>query len=197
MNIQMVAVLIQEGSRLVSEWLKFRPNKATASPLIAISQETSKTTNTQPVVSKATAITTGCIPCALGHFSTCSGLLPEAMRFARSDGIQSDEVINRANRCLEELNAMEREDLRPEMIIGLSDWEKEIVNQALTESRKIRHDLESFSNIAQLELVAAHTQTVRQDIGRAWFKAKLERMSPAEKEETVKKVMAKLEENNA
>ena len=113
--------------------------------------------------------------CAIGHFGTCSGLLNEAMRFANKDGISSSEVIDRVNICLDELNALERVDLRPQLIINLPPWEKDLANKALVESRSTRHGLEKISTVEDLEKVTAETQEARQDIGRTWFKQKIER----------------------
>ena len=45
-------------------------------------------------------IATGCVPCAIGHFGTCAGLLNEAMRFALKDGLESNEVLDRINKSL-------------------------------------------------------------------------------------------------
>lgn len=194
MNVQMVAVLIQEGSRLFSQWLQIRPpqKKSVLEPLIKVSQEISEEKTV--LESKATEVPTGCIPCAIGHMGTCSGLLNEAVRFARADGIASVEVIDRANMCLDELNAMERIDLRPEMIANLPEWEKELANSALIESRNLRHELEKLSNVAQLEQVAAGTQSTRQQIGRSWFQAKLSHMSPEEKAEIQKKAKERIDQ---
>lgn len=131
-----------------------------------------------PITEKATGTATGCVPCSIGHLGTCSGLLNEAMRFARNDGVESDEVISRVNICLDELNALERVDLRPEMIHGLPPWERALAEQALSLSRAIRHDLEQIPSVSGLEGIAGRTQSERQAIGRAWFRGKLARMSP-------------------
>ena len=139
-------------------------------------------------------IATGCVPCAIGHFGTCAGLLNEAMRFARKDGIASDEVINRINACTDEISALERIDLRPEMIVSLPAWEKELADKALVESRNIRHRLEMVSTVDDLEQLAAMTQTSRNEIGRAWFKYRLSHMSEAEKTEVGHRAFEKIEE---
>ena len=90
-----LALMIQEGTRLITTLLR---NKT----LLFSSQQPENTGDMAieeaPVIVettslKATAIATGCIPCSLGHLGTCTGLLNEGMRFARTDGIQSDEVI--------------------------------------------------------------------------------------------------------
>lgn len=135
--------------------------------------------STQPVTGgKAISIASGCIPCSIGHLGTCSGLLNEAMRFARKDGVQSDEVISRVNMCLDELNALERVDLRPEMIHDLSDWEKLLAEKSLDLSRSLRHDLEQMPDLSTLEGISAKTQTTRQEIGKAWFQERFKRMTP-------------------
>lgn len=180
MDKDTLAVIIQEGSRIVSMLMRNRdvlssPSPGTPSPEAASNQPLLiQKTHTQ----KATAIATGCIPCSLGHIGTCTGLLNEAMRFARKDGVGADEVIERVNMCLDELNALERVDLRPEMIQELPPWEKDLAEQALALSRSLRHDLEGISDVDTLEIVAAHTQTSRQEIGRVWFKERLSRMTP-------------------
>lgn len=127
---------------------------------------------------KATAVATGCLPCSIGHLGTCSGLLNEAMRFARKDGIQSEEVIERVNMCMDELNSLERVDLRPEMIVNLPAWEKNLAGKALNLSRTLRHDLEQLSDVSMLEKVSAETQATRQEIGKRWFQGRLSRMTP-------------------
>ena len=133
--------------------------------------------------------------CAMGHFGTCTGILNESLRFAHGqEGMASPEVIDRVNMCMDELNAMERVDLRPEMTVQLTGWEKELAERALTESRGIRHALEGIQDVNSLEKVAAQTQTTRKEIGRTWFQNKLQNMSPDDKDEIKRRVMAKIEE---
>ncbi len=57
-------------------------------------------------------IATACVACAVGHFSTSSGLLKEALRF-KGEGITSNEILDRIAAALEEQNALERVDLTP------------------------------------------------------------------------------------
>lgn len=137
-----------------------------------------ETTAEAPHAEKAQAIATGCVPCSIGHLGTCSGLLNEAMRFARDGGIESDEVLTRVNMCMDELNTLERVDLRPEMTMGLLDWEKPLAKQALSLSRSLRHNLEGLTSVSALEEIAGKTQTERQEIGKTWLKGRLERMAP-------------------
>jgi hypothetical protein len=154
--------------------------------------EVKEEVSTPPVTEgKATSIASGCVPCSIGHLSTCSGLLNEAMRFARKDGVQSEEVINRVNMCLDELCALERVDLRPEMIHDLPDWEKSLAEKALDLSRSLRHDLEEISDTSTLEGISARTQTTRQEIGKAWFKERFSRMTPEQQKVVEEKLKAR------
>lgn len=128
----------------------------------------------QPKITReyTTQAPTGCIPCSVGHLGTCSGLLNEAMRFARKDGLSSPEVADRVNMCLDELNSMERVDLRPEKVVALPAGDKALADRALLTSRELRHDLENLSGVDHLEKVAAKTQTTRNEIGREWMTRK-------------------------
>lgn len=187
-----LALVIQEGTRLISMLLRNKtvflsPQQLESTQDVAIEEDPVIVETTSR---KATAIATGCIPCSLGHLGTCTGLLNEGMRFAHKDGIQSDEVIDRVNMCMDELNALERVDLRPEMIHGLPDWEKSLAKDALGLSRSLRHDLEGLSDVAGLEAIAAKTQTKRQEIGKAWFKQRLTLMSP-EQRQSVEEALTK------
>jgi hypothetical protein len=140
---------------------------------------------------KITGVATSCVPCSIGHLGTCTGLLNEAMRFARNDGIDSEEVINRVNMCVDELNALERVDLRPELIYGLPDWEKTLAEEALELSRTVRHGLEGLSNVPDLEGIAAKTQGTRQEIGKTWFRERLRRMTPEQRQMVEQKLQKK------
>lgn len=192
-------MIISEGSKFITELIRLRVRKPPAPTseqrlLEMLEAEPEQLKEAPPTDGKESAIATGCVPCAVGHYGTCSGLLNEGMRFARDDGIDSGEVIDRINMCLDELNSMERVDLRPELIANLPPWEKELAEKALSESRSLRHSLEGISSTDQLEKVAAATQTTRQEIGRKWFKERLSRMSPQEKKKLAEKAMEKMGE---
>jgi len=125
-------------------------------------------------------VATGCVPCSISHFGTCAGLLSEAMRFARKDGLESNEVLDRINKSLDELNALERVDLDSEKIYYLPPEEKDIAIKSLNASRATRHALESLTTVDDLEKVTADVQTVRKDIGRDWYRYRLSKI-PKEK----------------
>ena len=160
------------------------PEIEEAQPLAPVSSE------------RAQAVATGCVPCSIGHLGTCSGLLNEGMRFARDDGLSSDEVLTRVNMCLDELNALERVDLRPELIYGLPDWEKELAEKALNLSRTLRHDLEGLSSVSDLEEIAAKTQATRQEIGTGWMRERLKRMTPEQRNMAEELIKQKIAEQN-
>ena len=110
-----------------------------------------------------------CVACAVGHFSTSAGLLNEAVRF-KKDGITSNEIIDRVAKVLEEQNTLERVDLTPEKIRSSPEWERDIAEAALQQSRSLRHRLETIESIDDLEQAAAATETYYRKLNRAWWK---------------------------
>jgi len=128
-------------------------------------------------------IATGCLPCAVGHFSTSSGLLKEAVRF-KGEGMTSSEILDRIAAALEEQNALEREDLSPEKIQGLPEWERPIAEEALDQSRQLRHRLESIQSIDELELAAVDTKRYYIKLNRQWYRGRFGKLG-AEKAEAI------------
>jgi len=198
MDRQTIALIFQEGGKLITELIRTRPFKRPEPqyPLAVKEQprEVTEEITTATEEGKASSIEAGCVPCAIGHFGTCTGLLNESMRFARSKSIDTNEVIDRISHCLSELNALEREDLTSENIISLPPWEKEIAIEALDASRSTRHLLEGITTTDELEKAAANTQTANTQISRKWFKERLARMPKSEKKELAQKAIKKLEE---
>jgi hypothetical protein len=133
---------------------------------------------------------TACIPCVLNHYSVCAGLLSdEAIRFARREGLDSDEVIRRISRCQDQLNAMEREDLAVEKVAKLPEWEKKIAIEIQNESARIRHALENITSLEELENIAMEIKRVRDELGNKWFKTRMRNLTPAEKQQVKKKAV--------
>ncbi len=195
MDRQTIALMVQEGSKFITQIIRTRPLKRVESvPPATVEELAQEITETTPEAGKASSIQTGCVPCAIGHFGTCTGLLNESMRFARNKGLDSNEVIDRVTHCLQELNALEREDLTSENIISLPEWEKELALEALNASRSTRHMLEGATSIDELEKAVASTQTTNTRINRKWFKERLARMPKGEKTKLVAKAVDKLEE---
>lgn len=192
MNSDIIAMILSEGGKLITGIIRSRPPKPTAREPIQFEAEPVKS---EIAIEPSENVKTGCLPCAVGHLSTCSGLLNEAMRFARDEGVKSSEVVDRINMCLDELNTMERVDLRPEKIANLVKWEKDLATQALDNSRATRHQLESITSVDDLEQIAASTQTTRREIGRSFFKEKLERMPQEEKQAITERAIKQLQAN--
>ncbi|MHB8084315.1 MAG: hypothetical protein ACYDHZ_00620 [Dehalococcoidia bacterium] len=142
----------------------------------------------------ATSIKKGCLPCTIGHFSTCTGLLNEAMRFARAEGLGSDHVQENTQMCLDELNALERVDLRPERIEQLPAWEKELAIEALGKSREFRHEIEGLSDVDALSKLAANTQGSRMSLAKRWAHKKLASLPVAEQKRILEKARHPTEE---
>jgi hypothetical protein len=138
-------------------------------------------------------VATSCVGCAIGHLATVSGLLKECVRFT-GEGMDSPNIVDRLNTCLDELNAMERVDLLPNKIQLLPDWEKDLAHRALNVSRETRHFIEAgITSPEQFEKVAANLINERQAIGNAWLQQKLRALSTEDKEVIAKRVMARLE----
>jgi len=211
MDDQVIAVIFQEVGRFASVLFSHMPHRTTMPPAdinfpeidkvqppVAPKLTPAKVTSTTMVTPAKVTISedktsgTACIPCAIGHLGTCTGLLNESMRFAREKGVDSNDVIDRVNKCLDELNAMERVDLSSENIADLSPWEKELAIEALNLSRNTRHGIEHLSGVGDLEEVTVNTQRIRQHLGQEWFKQKLKRMSPEEKTKLKEKVGQRL-----
>lgn len=147
----------------------------------------------EKVESKASSIASGCVPCAIGHVGTCTGVLNEAVRFSKGEeGITSDEVLERVGMCLDELNTMERIDLRPEMINDLPEWEKELAEKVLVTSRSARHSLEGLTTRSELEELAGNLQGLRTQVWREWKKERLKNLSEGEMKEIQQRVIAEL-----
>ena len=196
MNREIVAIFFHEGGKFISELLRLRAPKikATSQYTLEVSPPAEPREMEEPPESKVTSIKAGCVPCAIGHVGTCTGLLSEGMRFARSEGIESPEVIDRVTKCLQELNTMERVDLTEEKIVQLPPREKEIAIQALQTSRNIRHGLEGLTTANDLEALTAETQTASKEIAREWFKERLAKMNPDEKKALKERVELKIKE---
>jgi len=116
-------------------------------------------------------IATACVACAVGHFAGAAKLLNEAVRF-RADGITSNQVLDDIAGAIGELNAMERVDLTPEKLQNTLSWERPIADEALRESRKLRHRLEGISSMEEVEQAAADSEGFYKKLFREWFKGR-------------------------
>lgn len=131
-----------------------------------------------------------CIPCGSDHFSTVSGELSEAMRFARREGIEHPEVLVRIAHAEDELNVFEREDGSPDKVVALPPHEKKLMNKMLNRSRELRHALKEIKDVDSLEQVAAQAIDTRMAIKRDVFQMMLGKLPLAQREEIKKRAMA-------
>lgn len=135
------------------------------------------------------SIATACVACAVGHFSTSSGLLKEALRF-KGEGITSQEILDRIAGALEEQNALEREDLTQEKIQHLPEWERVIAEEALAQSRQLRHKLETIQSMEELEQLAADTRTYYLKLSRQWYRGRFSNLGTKKAETIAQRVGA-------
>jgi len=180
MNRPTLALIVQEGSRLITALLQ---NKDVLFRSTHIEETPSPEAIEEPreiLSEKATSIATkgiACIPCSLSHVTACTGELNEAVRFARED-ITNPEVTRRVNHCLSEIVACERIDLAPESTASLPPQEKEIADSVAKELRDIRHGLEWYKTKDDLENLAAKTAELQHDTSQKWLNLRLSSMSP-------------------
>lgn len=103
-----------------------------------------------------------CLPCTRAHLITVAGTLKEAVRFARGEGGMKDkEVQDRLDAALEELSVMERFDLAPEKLRGVSDNERKAIEAVLPDIRRLRQSLaKGVQKLEELEELAAEAAEV-------------------------------------
>lgn len=112
---------------------------------------------------------TACLACSKDHFSTASGALSEALRFARKEGMNHPEVQTRIGIATDELNIMERIDLSAEKLIRLEGHEKQIALDALSQSRDLRHNIMAMKTPDDLERAAADAARIRTHFMKSVF----------------------------
>ncbi len=159
---------------------------STFTALPATTSSPNPTPATRPVpqyseISQISAQGKACIPCGQDHYSTATGALGEAMRFAREGGLAHPEVISRITRAEDELNAFERIDGAPEKVVQLPPQEKQLMDRMLTESRHLRHLLSDMKDAGDLEQVAAKAQSLRKEFRLALFQMQMSKLSPEQK----------------
>ena len=146
-------------------------------------QRTTPTPQEPENVPQQEEIATACVPCAIGHYAGAAKLLNEAIRF-RDDGIESNQVLDDIAGAIGELNAMERVDMTPEKLQNTSSWERPIADEALRESRKLRHRLEGISSMEEIEKAAADTESYYKKLNRQWYRGRFSNLG-AKKAETI------------
>ncbi|MBA7562902.1 hypothetical protein ES708_04555 [subsurface metagenome] len=167
-----------EDIRSIAEDMRGATTTAPQTAITAPPEQNPTPTITEPgTTPKKEAVATACVPCALGHFSTSAGLLNEAVRF-KKEGITSNEILDRIAKVLEEQNALERVDLTPEKIRNTPDWERDLAEEALQQSRSLRHRLETLTTIEELEQAAADAEGYYRTLNREWYKRRFAHLGP-------------------
>lgn len=110
---------------------------------------------------------TACVPCSREHFGVCASVLNEAMRFARTEGLNHREVMDRVEACSEELNAWERFDVAPHKLKELSKDEQEMIKKYLVRGRSLRHMINEMQSVDDLEKTAAEARSMATDFRMA------------------------------
>ena len=163
------AYLMEQGSKLASDLLKvvvLRSSKKAAAPepQAPVQEEEAQAPvapKAQPASAQKTPEAqkgTGCVPCTSDHLSTCSGALSEAVRFARTTGIENPEVQGRLALCVDELNIWERVDAAPEKQGSISSAERDFLRRWLPKGRGLRHQVNEVGSLEDLERAAASAQ---------------------------------------
>lgn len=114
-------------------------------------------------ISKPKEVATSCMACSRSHLTTIAGALDEALRFARTDGVQSPEVMKRIDMAEREVNIMERIDLSPDAIQNSPQAEQDFVRPFMPRIRELRQNIGQITSVDQLEKTAADANTVSRD----------------------------------
>ena len=139
-------------------------------------QKMTSSTITEPEITpQQETAGTACNICSLDHISTCAGILEEANRFARREGIDNPEVIRRISICRQQLNALERDDANPQKLVELPRIEREIMERILPKAGKLRHRLNEIVSLETLEQVTAETQDLSDQFQNEIFHLRLKK----------------------
>lgn len=79
----------------------------------------------------------------LARLTEAGASVDEALRFVREDGVDHPEAVRRLARAQEDLVMLERVDLRPSVLAGLPDGQRQVAEanmQALREARQALHN---------------------------------------------------------
>jgi len=125
-----------------------------------------------PVITADTAgekkgVATSCMACSRSHLTTISGALDEALRFARKDGVDSDESMRRIDAAEREINIMERIDLSPESIQNSPREEQEFIEPFMQKIRELRQNIGQIKSVQELERTAAQAIEVSREFKQA------------------------------
>lgn len=102
----------------------------------------SQEVETLEITQSSDSPSTGCVSCTDSHWSTVSGILNEAVRFARrGTGFDSHEVLGRIRLAKEELNVWERWDVSPVRIANTPEGVRKVLSDMVLKGSELRHML--------------------------------------------------------
>ena len=118
------------------------------------------------------------MPCSSDHWAAVAGDLAEAVRFARSNGLDNDDVVTRISHVEQEIAAMEREDGSPDKVSKLPPGERKIMQQVLEDSRAFRHKLWDSKTVDDFEALAGEAQDLHKGLRGKLLRLQIGRLSP-------------------
>ena len=194
MRTEILATIIQQGTKLYSEVLRLRAHypKQVNDYQPPISPTTKPQELTEETREGGVDEGTACLPCVNGHSHACIGFLSEANRMS-PDGLNPESLF-RVDKCLGEIAAAERIDLAEEKIAKLPPEEQVIARNALIGFREIRHDLEGITSKEVLQTANVKMIELQKYVGKEWFKIRLAKMPKEEKTKLAEMTIKKLEE---
>lgn len=96
------------------------------------------------------SVSVGCIPCAKAHLAGVHGMLREATRLAKDEGM-TEEVARRVAAAKEELVALLRYDWSPDRLSEVSPEERRVVERYLPQVQGLLRQLDSAVSPDALE----------------------------------------------
>lgn len=133
-----------------------------------IDNEIDTTIGASPITTKeAIKGGTAGVVCSDEHVTMADSELKEALRMARSRGLQDDEVRERLKGARDELNSMERRDMVAEKILSYPPEQQVIARWLLKNSASLRHSISEMLmadvSVEELEKTSAMAaQTARE-----------------------------------
>jgi len=150
------------------------PTSQQEEPLLHTEESVKETKNTSDLTDEKIEGGTACLECSIDHFSTASGLLNEAWRMASDRTLFDKEIQGRIGAARDEMNALERIDLKAANIINLPKKEHGIAMKALADARNLRHIVSGIRNKEGLEKAAAFSLKARENFQSSVFELALE-----------------------
>ena len=175
--INIVAKLIPPPQRPKPDYESLYQSIPDYSKLLAVSPSPAMTlpegpapvtvVDAKPISVEKKAVATSCMSCSRSHLTTIAGALDEALRFARSDGMASPEVLRRIDDAEREVVIMERIDLSPEAIQNSPQEEQDFIRPFMNKIRELRQNIGQIRSVDQLEKTAANAITVSREFKTA------------------------------